>query len=336
MKAMVWTNPREFQHCEIEDPILQPGEVILRVSKAGICGSELSGYLGENSLRQPPLVMGHEFTGRVVEIAPDVKGLRRDELVAVNPLISCSECAACLRGAPQACMKRELIGVHRPGAFAEYVAVPAKSCFLVEDAVKGTLVEPLACSLRAARQARIGYGARVVVFGAGTIGLFAAQSAIRLGASEVVLVDTNRERLAMGEAFGATCTINARFTMSLIDDVQAALGGFADSVIDAVGIQLTRRQSIDIADRGGRVVWIGLHQNNVDIPGNMVVRKEIEVVGSFCYNHQDFLDAHRTIQRNLIPPIQSWLDVRAGTLIQECFDEQIDGPSKFPKIVLSI
>lgn len=334
MQALVWTQPSELQLQSVEMPAAGSGEVVLKVLYAGICGSDLSGYLGENTLRKPPLIMGHEFTGEVVEVGPDSEGLQRGTVVAVNPLLSCGRCKMCKQGAQQNCEARSILGIHHPGAFAEFVKVPASACYPVYDAVAGALVEPLACGVRAARQAKVQLGDSVVVFGAGIIGLFSMQVASLLGASECILIDTNERRLALGKMFGATKTIHSR-NVDVVDSVRTLTGEAVSKVIDAVGLPITRQQGIELVENGGRVVFIGLHEDVTPLPGNVIVRKEIEIAGSFSYSYNDFRQALALIERKVVVPDPSWLDIRPLAMGKPAFDEQIDGPAAYPKILLT-
>ncbi|MCL6517358.1 alcohol dehydrogenase catalytic domain-containing protein [Alicyclobacillus sp.] len=368
MKAYVWTGPRRFETWETPRPEPGPGEVLLRVLYSGICGSELSGYLGENSLRKPPLVMGHEFTGEVVAFGEGAAGaggtgaavaqdagasgaaasgnggaavargaggatLALGDVVAVNPLVACGGCPDCLRGLPQYCPNKAIVGIHRPGSFAEYVVVPADRCHRVGDPLAGALVEPLACGLRAAAQAQVALGDCVVVYGAGIIGLFSLLAAKLRGASTLVLVDTNDDRLALGTAFGATHAANPR-REDVAEMVRKLTGGGADRAIDAVGLTATRQGCVDVLRSGGRMAWIGLHEDDTRVQGNVVVRKELEVAGCFCYTEDDFRLAHRLVDTGVVKPDAAWLDVRPMATIQAAFDEQIDGPARYPKLVL--
>ena len=125
MRALVWTAPEKMEIQEQAEPTAAADEVVIRVAFAGICGSELSGFLGHNALRTPPLVMGHEFSGEIVEVGRDVTGLSEGDAVTVNPLTYCGLCRTCKMGLTQLCPERRLVGAHRPGAFAEYLSVPA-------------------------------------------------------------------------------------------------------------------------------------------------------------------------------------------------------------------
>ncbi len=334
VKTLVWTKPRDFEMQETQKPVPGDGEVLLQVRYAGICGSDLSGYLGENSLRKPPLVMGHEFTGIVVEMGNSVdRVLNIGDLVVVNPLLSCGQCRMCKSGNQQNCLHRSIVGIHHPGAFAQYVKVPASACYRVSDELAGSLVEPLACGVRAAEQANIQIGDSTVVFGAGIIGLFSLKAAALMGAGNLILVDTNEQRLQFGKMFGATHTINPK-SQDVVQAVQDLTDGQCSRVIDAVGLPLTRRQGIDMVEPGGRVVWIGLHEDDTMVPGNTIVRKEIEVVGSFSYSDLDFERALSLIERKTVTTDSSWLDVRPLSEGKNSFEEQIFGAAPFPKIAL--
>lgn len=334
MKSLVWTGPRQFEMQEAETPKLYDGDVLLKVQYAGICGSELSGFLGTNSLRKPPLVMGHEFSGEVVEADEDVQGFNVGDLVTVNPLLGCGRCDKCLHGQPQHCSNREFLGISLPGAYAQYVKVPARAMYKTHDAIAGTLVEPLACGLRAVRQSGLVIGERVVVFGAGMIGLFALQVATLAGASKRILVDTNPHRLEIGRTFGATDLVNAR-EEDAVAAVMRIVGGKVERVIDAVGAPVVRQQAVQVVDNGGTVVFVGLHHDETSLPGNTLVRSEIAIVGSFAYNHEDFRRAHSMIESGVVGYNRQWLDIRPLETAQDAFEEQIDGPALYPKIVLT-
>ena len=330
---MVWTAPRVFELRETAVPRPSIGEALLRTRYAGICGSDLSGYLGMNSLRHPPLVMGHEFTGEVVETGSGVENPRPGDLVTVNPLVGCGNCPSCRAGRPQLCQDFSFIGIHRPGAYAEFVAVPAKACHPVGDPLIGCLAEPLACGIRAVRLAAVEVGDSVAIFGAGIIGLFALRMATLAGARQRILVDKNERRLEIGTQFGATHLLLAEDDAA--ETIHRATGGGAHRVIDAVGLPFTRRQGLAALRPGGTLVLIGLHEDEVKLPGNVIVRKEFELKGSFAYTDDDFLRALATLGDGAISLDRDWLDVRGMERIKQAFDEQIDGPALYPKIALT-
>src|SRR5215207_7473278 len=205
MRAIVWQGPNEMTVEEQPDPPDPgPGELILRPEAVGICGSEVEGYLGHMGNRTPPLVMGHEFAGTVVaagEGASEFEGAR----VAVNPLSGCGECRLCRAGDTNLCRDRVLIGVHVPGAFADFVTVPAADARVLPDGVSarvGALMEPLANGVHAVRLAPPGVESAVVL-GAGTIGLMTVQAALLEGILHVAVIEPQDERRARAAELGA-------------------------------------------------------------------------------------------------------------------------------------
>lgn len=335
MKSLVWTGPRAFRLEEREIPEPAPGELLLRVEMAGICGSDLSGYLGENSLRKPPLVMGHEMSATVAAAAPGVRGFTPGQRVTVNPLVSCGTCRACRRGMRQLCRGRSIVGIHRPGAFAEYLTAPAGACFPVGQPLAAALAEPLACSVRAAGQAGVRLGDDVLVVGAGIIGLMAAKVAELMGAARRIMVDTNDARLAHAASWGATHTVNPRQ-----EGLPEALARIApegvDRAIDAVGLPQTRRDCIGAVRPGGSVSFVGLHDDETAVPGNTIVRQEIEIRGSFSYSDDDFHTSLQLLEDGAVAPAGAWLDIRPLEDGPAAFEEQIFGPAAYSKIVLAI
>jgi len=334
MKALVWTDIRRMEVKDVEVSRLQPGWVLLRVRYAGICGSDVSGFLGKNELRRPPLIMGHEFTGVVVDVGPGVSKDLVGRLFTVNPIIGCGHCRYCRSGLKNLCLSRKIIGIDYPGAFAEYVAVPADNLYPISDPVKGALAEPLATSLRAVRLSKAGLGDSVLVIGAGPVGAFAVKLLSIAGVADIVVVDLNERRLKWAERFGAKRTLNATGDKALNELMRDYREGF-DAVIDAVGAEDTRRLAINAVRRGGTVVFVGLHDNEVTIPGNVIVRNEIEIKGSFSYTDEDFQRAVNILEANLVNPREGWVDVRSLDKGQESFEEIADLKTQYIKIMLT-
>lgn len=377
MQALVWHGPRRMALERVPLPEPGPGEVRVRVAAVGICGSELSGYLGHNALRVPPLVMGHEFTGVVEAVGPGggapaasagggqagvAASVDRSRgstppavgaRVVVNPLVSCGACGYCRDGRANLCQERALVGAHRPGAFADAVVVPASACLELPDNVDfvlGSMVEPLACAVRATRLAGVDEGSRVRVLGAGPIGLLCAlvardagarqagahevgardvgahgvgardAGARDVGAREVTIHDPNRQRAAVASAWGLTAPDEGPEPGTV--------------VIDAVGLEATRRQAVATLERGGTAVFVGLHEPAAAFDGNDLVRDEKVVRGCFAYAPEDFTRALSLLSSGLLPQPGPWLSVRNLADGQAAFDELIDTKPSVVKIVL--
>ncbi|MCL6594056.1 MAG: galactitol-1-phosphate 5-dehydrogenase [Alicyclobacillus sp.] len=335
MRALLWTGPRELHLTHLPDPQPAAGEVVVRVAYAGICGSDVSGYLGHNPLRKPPLVMGHEWTGVVTQLGDKSGPLRVGDKVVVNPLLGCGDCPACRRGQPQRCPWQRSIGIQEPGGFAEFARVPARNCLRVHDLWEAVITEPLACAVRAIRRAQVGLGENVVVIGAGTLGLFCLRLARMSGVNQIVLIDVVEEKLAIGSAWGATHTLHAERD-DVVRNVYQQFAEGADVVVEAVGLQQTRQLSLDLAARGGRVVWLGLHQEVSELEMNSIIRKELEVLGSASYTPEDFAIALQLVTRRQWVAETSWVRVRDWQEGPSAFEDITGGRERAVKVVLAV
>ena len=338
MRAAIWYGPREMQMADAPKPEPAPGEVLLKVDAVGICGSELSGYLGQNSLRKPPLIMGHEFSATITDAADDVEGYAAGERVTVNPMIPCNHCVMCRNGYENLCMNRSLIGAHRPGSFAEFVAVPAKTLYRLPeqvDPIAGTLVEPLACGLRAVELGQVSPASSILIQGAGPIGLLVLLAAKKAGASVIAISDLVDERLEVAKAWGATHPLNpSRDDVAKIGrEITNGLG--FDAVVDAVGLPVTRQGAVLAARPGGHVVFTGLHEDETSLPCNTIVRSETNIHGAFCYTQQNFQAAVRLVSDGIVPTDTDWLTIRPLDQADASFAQLIDQPSTVTKVVLT-
>ena len=177
MRALVWLGPHQMELQTLPTPVPQAYEVLIKVGAVGICGSELSGYLGHNSLRVPPLIMGHEAAGTIVSgggILADGTPVHQGQRVTFNPLVTCGTCDRCKAGRVNLCRSRKLLSAHLPGACAQYVVVPADLCWHLPEKISftaGSLAEPLACAVHAVELADAQAGQSLLVLGAGPIGL---------------------------------------------------------------------------------------------------------------------------------------------------------------------
>ena len=160
MKALVWEGPRLMNMRDVAEPEPEPDEVLIKVAYSGICGSELGGYLGENTLRVPPLVMGHEFSGEIAKLGSQANqhkpNLAVGQRITVNPLVHCGRCRACLAGQFNLCQGREILGIHRPGSFADFIKAPAAMVYPLPDHLSlehAALAEPVGCAVRAVKLA---------------------------------------------------------------------------------------------------------------------------------------------------------------------------------------
>ena len=299
MQALVWTAPEKMEMQQQPDPTPTAGEVVIRVAYAGICGSELSGYLGHNALRTPPLVMGHEFAGEIVELGRDVTALEIGDAVTVNPLTYCGQCRTCRMGLTQLCPQRRLVGAHRPGAFAQYVKIPAFITHRLPQGMSlrtGALTEPVGVGVRIGRLAGDVAAESALIIGAGPIGLLALQTLKLAGAERVFIADLDPERLAMGGALGGIAISPsspglgaAEQGADLVEVVKDATAGDGVAVsVDAVGTGGTRSQCVAATRNAGTLILSGLHEETSPMPAAAIIRQELTVRGSFAYRAADF------------------------------------------------
>jgi threonine dehydrogenase-like Zn-dependent dehydrogenase len=270
------------------------GEVTVRISYTGICGSDIHGYTGENGRRRPGQVMGHETVGTVEALGEDTHGFGIGEVVSFNPLLPCGGCEACGSGAEQHCADKVVIGVHPDlvAAFAEKVVVPVEnvvSLGAVPDPRYGALTEPLAVALHAARRARVRDGDTVLVTGGGPIGQSAALAVRREGAARVLVSEVSAERRALCQKLGAEVIDPTAGPVA--DQVRDLLGRRVDVSLDAVGISATVADALASTRLGGTIGLVGMGVTELTLQAYEVSTKERTLVGSFCYDAQTFRDA---------------------------------------------
>src|SRR5574341_1142540 len=290
MKALYYPAWDRLEIRDVDEPVPTFGEVIVKVAAVGICGSELHGFVTHAARRTPPLIMGHEFCGTVAAVGAGVTGYRPGDRVAVNSVISCGRCDECLEGRSHLCRVGEVFGTKRPGAFAELCAAPASTLFPLPETVsslQAALTEPLANAVHALSLTRLRFPSTVLVFGAGTIGLFVLQVGRTAGAFQVAVADVSDARLEVARRLGADVTCNPRK-----EDVVATVRGLtrgrgADVAVDAVGAAETRHAAVMATRPGGEVIWLGLHDDPTQVSGFAVVLGERRINGSFAVTPRD-------------------------------------------------
>jgi 2-desacetyl-2-hydroxyethyl bacteriochlorophyllide A dehydrogenase len=270
---------------EVEAPTPAEGEVLIRVERAGICGSDVQGVATRSPRRAPPLIMGHELVGEVIEAGRLGDGLvgRR---VAVNPQVPCGVCLNCRSGSENICQHRQLVGGTRPGGFGELVAVPVRCVHVVGDdldAELAVLAEPVATCIHAFRLSPLALPGTVVVLGAGPIGMLACIVARLHGAGRIVVSEVSEERRSWVAPIADTVLEPG--------GLERAVGDGADLVVDAVGADATRAASVALLRPGGCAVWLGMHDVEATIPAFDLVVREQTIRGSFAYTDADFARA---------------------------------------------
>lgn len=309
MRALRYPAFDQLEYTNVEVPPLQPDEVRLRVAACGICGSELESFKHHSPRRPPPLVMGHEFCGTISEVGADVKTWSVGTRAVSNSLVPCGRCVRCARGDTHLCAHRQIFGMHRLGAFAEYVNVPAQCLIPWPEnlpAEAAALAEPLANGVHVVNLTRHLPAATVLVVGAGPIGLFCQQALQVMRGSRVFVADLSNERLAEAQKLGAAGVINPREQDVARILADATDGEGADLTVDAVGSAITKKTSLDALRPGGASVWIGLFENTVTINSYGITLPEKQVFGTYAAKIEDLRTALNLMSSGKVDA-QSWV-----------------------------
>lgn len=285
MRALFYPAFDRLEIADVPPASLRPDEVRLKVAACGICGSELETFKNRSPRRTPPLVMGHEFCGTIAETGAEVRDWATGARVVSNSLVPCGRCVRCRRGDTHLCAERQIFGMHRPGAFAEYVNVPARCLIPWPEnlpAEAAALAEPMANGIHVVRLTQDRPAATALVIGAGPIGLFCQQALQVLRGSRVIVADLSPERLAVARKLGAVRVVNPR-EEDVVKVLQAETGGEgADLTVDAVGGAITKRAALEALRPGGASVWIGLHENTVAVDTYNITLPERVVFGTYA------------------------------------------------------
>lgn len=287
MKASRFLGNKTFAVTDLPTPHAGPGELVLRNQVCGVCGTDVHIYHGEPGSADvnPPVVLGHEYSGEVVEVGEGVTGFAVGDHVTVDPNIYCGHCAYCQNGKKQLCPSMEAIGVTRDGGFAQYSRIPASQAFKLEPTVPwetAAMAEPLACCLHGIDLAGIQVGDKVCVVGGGAIGLLMVQLAKLSGASQIVLSEPNEKRRQVGLQVGANAALDPTRT-----DAQEAfaqvLDGGANVVIECVGNVPAVKSAFQFAGKGATVLLFSVPKVDAtfDLPLFDVYKKELTIKGSF-------------------------------------------------------
>lgn len=285
MKVLNFVDFRRLALEHVPQPALvEPDDVLVRVRAAGVCGSDLHGYTGQSGRRQPPLVMGHEAAGEVVAVGQGVTAVEVGQRVAIQPLVYRPDPAT-------GRAVRRLIGMNLPGAYAEYVVVPAGNLYPIPDSLPfaiAALTEPTAVAVHAVSTTHVRPYDSALVVGAGTIGLLVMQVLRLAGVRSVAISDVSAARLALAKKMGATTTLDPTAQdIAAFTDQHTGGRGF-DVTFEAVGISATVAQSLRAVRDGGTVVWIGNNQRLIEVDMQAVVTRELKVLGTYGMNEQDF------------------------------------------------
>jgi len=287
MKALLLSKYRQLELADVAEPAVNDDEVLVRVAACGICGSDVHGYDGSSGRRIPPIIMGHEASGRIAAVGAGVKEFSERDRVRFDSTIYCGTCWHCSRGEVNLCDQRQVLGVscneyRRAGAFAEYVAVPARIVYPLPDNLDfadAAMLEAVAVAIHAVSLANIPPGSTALVLGAGTIGLLVLQALRAAGCPRVFVSDIDDSRLKLAKELGATDVVNAGAdAVGKVLELTTGIG--VDLAVEAVGRNETVDAAINCVRKGGTVVLVGNISPEVTLPLQKVVTRQIRLQGS--------------------------------------------------------
>ena len=291
MKIVNIPVPGQVEIIEMEKPVPKKDEALIRLLYGGICGSDLGTYRGSFLYATYPRIPGHEFSAEVVEVGPNAFGITSGMIVTANPYYNCGTCYSCRRGFVNCCTSNHTLGAQIDGVFREYFTVPVDRIYDGKglDPQTLALVEPFCISYHATKRAKIQPGDKVLIVGAGPIGILAMLGAKKFGA-EVYMSDVSKMRLEKALEFGAKDVIHVQ-TEDFKERVNELTGGDGfDVCIECVGFPETFQNCIDAAAFRGRVVLVGISKKNLDFQFSCIQTKELDVFGSRNALKEDFIE----------------------------------------------
>jgi len=339
MRQAVVPEPHKIVYREVADPQLEPDQVIIRVARIGICGSDVHVFEGKHPLVSFPLVQGHEFSGFVAQVGSRVTGLQAGDLVTVEPAIGCGVCARCQAGLFAQCERLLFIGGALPGAGSDLFAVDARYVVKMPpgvDADDAAMTEPLAVAVHSVRRIKSLQGKRVLVLGGGTIGNLTAQVAREMGAGRILLVDMIPFRTSLAEKLGFV-TLNPSQVASVDEAVIELLDGERpDVAFECVGKEVPLNTCIRAVVRGGEVVVVGVYDHDPRTQMILVQDKEVSLLGSLMYTWEDYHAAVRMMQEKVVDlkllqthhfPFDRWM---------QAYSELLEHPDRAVKVMVDL
>lgn len=282
MRAAIMQAPHDMEVGQWDTPRPGPGEVLVEVAASGICAGDMYFYLGKNPYAVYPQICGHEIAGTVVEVGEGVTTVEPGAAVAVEPFIGCGQCYPCRIGKSNCCTNLVILGVHKPGGYAQYLTAPATHAHVVPEGLSladASFAEPVAIGVQGCRRGEVSGGENVLVLGCGPIGLALIEVARAWGAN-VLAADVLPERVETAAKFGAESFLaDDDFLETILDRTD---GEGMPVVMEATGNPRAMEQTVELVASGGRIVILGLVKQGVEIslPGLDLTRKEMTIVGS--------------------------------------------------------
>lgn len=303
MIQQVMTAPKRIEFRRIAIPTPGSEQVLLKVMRIGICGSDIHVYHGKHPFTSYPVTQGHELSAKVVELGSNITEFMIGQKVTVEPQVYCGKCYPCTHGKYNLCENLKVMGFQTTGAASEYLAVDAAKVTPLPETLtysEGAMIEPLAVTVHAVKRFDKINGAKVAILGAGPIGILLAQTAKGLGAKSVLITDVSDKRLKLAESVGADYTVN---TMNM-DFGEAVVDAFgpdkADVIYDCAGNDTTIKQAIEYARKGSKIVLVAVFDKMAAVNLAVLNDHELDLDTSMMYRHEDYVEAIRLINEGKI------------------------------------
>lgn len=336
MKAIFINAPGDVEIKEIAKPVRKPGEALLKILYGGICGSDLGSYKGTFAYFSYPRTPGHEFSAEIIEIDENDKGLKPGMAVTCNPYFNCGHCYACEHWTVNACVDNQTMGVQREGAFAEYISMPVERIFDGKGLDSKTLavIEPFCISYHGVKRAGVKAGDKVLIVGAGTIGVLAAIAAKAAGAA-VYIADVAEGKLMYAKEFDVEGVILNDSPVALKKAVKEYTNGDGfDVTIEAVGLPSTFQDCIDSVAFGGRISVIGVGKKNLDFNFTMIQKKELNIYGSRNALSSDFVELIEFVKDRDVPLDKIITNTYKFDDVAKAFDDFEKNPGGMLKVLI--
>lgn len=310
MIQQLMTEPGEISFRNIAIPEPGPDQVLIKVKKIGICGSDIHVYHGSHPYTSYPVTQGHEIAGQIVALGSEVKGFRIGQKVTLEPQIRCGECWPCRHGKYNCCEKLKVMGFQATGAASEYFAAPSLNVTALPDELtysEGAMIEPLAVTVHAVKKYADIKGAKAVVLGCGPIGILLIQSLKAMGAAEVFATDISDTRLELAKEMGADHVVNT-LRKNYAEELAAAFGpDKADVIFECAGTDITMDQAIQNARKGSVIILVAVFGKKANVDLAKLNDSELDLNTSMMYRHEDFVDAIRFVKEGKVKlePLQS-------------------------------
>lgn len=303
MLQQVMTAPGVIEFRETPRPIAAEGQVLVRIMRIGICGSDIHVYHGKHPFTRYPVTQGHEVSGRIEAVGSGVEGLSVGQKVTIEPQVCCGHCYPCTHGKYNLCEELKVMGFQTTGTASEYFAVDAAKVTPLPETMsydEGAMIEPLAVTVHAAKRFPELKGARVAILGCGPIGILLMQSCKALGAASVLVTDVSDYRLSVARSVGADYAVNTGET----DMEQALRDAFgsdkADVIYDCAGSDITMGQAIRCARKGSTIVLVAVFSKLASVDLAVLNDHELELNTSMMYRHEDYVEAIRLVSEGKV------------------------------------